>query len=82
MVGPKLLYLLRHGFLHFEDIELIVFDECHHCSGNHAYALVMREFYFRANGSLPRILGLTASPIKTKLSSFLSEEFLQVETMH
>ncbi|MFW0837421.1 MAG: helicase-related protein [Candidatus Komeilibacteria bacterium] len=43
-----------------EDIGLIVFDEVHHLSGNHAYARIA-EHYLSASQP-PLITGLTASP--------------------
>lgn len=60
---------LRHGLLRMEDFTAIVFDECHHVSGNDIYAQLLREFYAvwdtDVQGAVkPRILGLTASPLK------------------
>jgi ERCC4-related helicase len=66
---------LRRGFIKLTDFSFIVFDECHHCQGDHPYAGIMNEFYFDLkkklekdkkldrNLSLPKLMGLTASPI-------------------
>jgi ERCC4-related helicase len=59
-----LLSLLRHAQLSISDIDLIIFDECHHCVGNHPYAVIMNEFYHPAPSyTRPRIFGMTASPL-------------------
>lgn len=57
-----------------EEIDLLVFDECHHANQDHPYNLIMRDFWFHnfdPNQPLktrrPKVLGLTASPIKTKI---------------
>jgi len=63
---------LRHAFLTLEEVDLLVFDECHNTRSNSPYNMIMHEFYFRGKMDglrLPRILGLTASP-STQLSSF------------
>ncbi|KAL9655220.1 hypothetical protein ABK040_008995 [Willaertia magna] len=47
------------------DIQLIIFDECHHCKEKHPYQTIMSKFYKPRkflNQSVPRIIGLTASP--------------------
>ena len=55
---------------------MIVFDECHHADQSHFYNLIMTDFFFykyEVNGvrsKRPRILGLTASPIKKKVDNF------------
>ncbi|KAI6684308.1 hypothetical protein NL676_030221 [Syzygium grande] len=44
-------------------------DECHHARGKHPYACIMTEFYHPGlcrNMQVPRIFGMTASPIKSK----------------
>ena len=54
---------LQHAFVNMKEIALIVFDECHHTSGDHEYNKIMREYYFQVpQNHRPRILGLTASP--------------------
>ncbi|CAN1236287.1 Endoribonuclease Dicer homolog 2 [Linum grandiflorum] len=70
MTPQILLNSLRHGFLKLEFIKVLIFDECHHTSGNHPYACIMKEFYhpmMTANTcDVPRIFGMTASLIKSK----------------
>lgn len=44
---PIMLYrLLYTGFLKLSEIDMLIFDECHHCDQNHTYNLIMKEFYF------------------------------------
>ncbi|KAF1002409.1 endoribonuclease Dicer homolog 2-like isoform X2 [Apium graveolens] len=73
MTPQILLNALRHSFIKLETIKILIFDECHHARGRHPYACIMTEFYHRQvepnNSQLPRILGMTASPINTKGSS-------------
>lgn len=46
-----------------QQIGLLVFDEAHHCVGNHAYCQIMIDFYHTAAlQQRPQVLGLTASP--------------------
>jgi endoribonuclease Dicer len=56
-----------------QDLDLIIFDECHHTNQDHLYNLIMRDFFFHefvpGVTKRPRILGLTASPIKQKIDS-------------
>lgn len=76
VISQMFLNCLRRGFIKLTDFSFIVFDECHHCKGDHPYAGIMNEFYFDLkkkiekgakgidkNESLPKIMGLTASPI-------------------
>jgi hypothetical protein len=56
--------------MHYADIfqmsrfNLLVIDECHYATGNHAYAVVMKTFYHTTpKEQRPRVLGLTASPL-------------------
>ncbi|KAK3016702.1 hypothetical protein RJ639_005640 [Escallonia herrerae] len=72
MTPDILLRALRHSFLKLDMIQVLIFDECHNARGKHAYASIMTEFYDRLKsyGSrLPRIFGMTASPVKAKGSS-------------
>ena len=40
----------------------VIFDECHHLTGNHPYVDVMKKFTSQMLLHQPRIIGLTASP--------------------
>jgi endoribonuclease Dicer len=65
----KLYDTLLHGFIKIEEFDMIVFDECHHADQSHYYNLIMSDFFYykyedSATCKRPRILGLTASPIK------------------
>lgn len=42
MTPQILLDALRKSFLNFETFYLIVLDECHHATGNHPYAKIMK----------------------------------------
>ncbi|CAG9318366.1 unnamed protein product [Blepharisma stoltei] len=81
---------LRHGYLQMEQFDLLIYDECHHCKGEHPYFSIQTEFYFTSLKK-PKILGLTASPVvtgpkeikelKSELSDlclFLDSDFAQV----
>ena len=67
---------LIHGFIHLQQIALLVVDEAHHTIGQAPSNVVMQKFYHplrHLNSApapeLPHILGMTASPITTKLAS-------------
>ncbi|OMO99607.1 hypothetical protein CCACVL1_03710 [Corchorus capsularis] len=70
MTPQILLNCLRHSFFKINLIQVLIFDECHHARGKHPYASIMTEFYHQqlkaGESNLPRILGMTASPIKSK----------------
>lgn len=60
---------LARGFISIESINLLIYDECHHCQNDHPYALI-QYFYHRAKSSdRPRIFGMTASPVGSKKHS-------------
>ena len=45
--------LLSCGFLEISEIDMFVFDECHHCNFDHPYNLIMEEFYFYYKNNFP-----------------------------
>ncbi|EGF98772.1 uncharacterized protein MELLADRAFT_79606 [Melampsora larici-populina 98AG31] len=60
--------ILSKGFWTLENVSLLVFDEAHHCRKNHIYNQIMQVHYRRLDRDpdhrrVPKILGLTASPI-------------------
>ncbi|XP_012071444.1 dicer-like protein 4 isoform X2 [Jatropha curcas] len=71
MTPQILLYALSHSFIKMELISLLVFDECHHAQvkSSHPYAQIMKVFYKTNNGNLPRVFGMTASPVVGKGAS-------------
>ncbi|CAK9167068.1 unnamed protein product, partial [Ilex paraguariensis] len=85
MTPAILLDALRHSFLKLDMIKVLIFDECHNARGRHPYACIMMEFYHRQLASnhsqLPRIFGMTASPIKAKGSSSGSNYWKQISEL-
>ncbi|XP_066370004.1 endoribonuclease Dicer homolog 2a-like isoform X3 [Miscanthus floridulus] len=71
MTPQILLDNLRHSKFRLRDIPLLIFDECHHATGNSPYACIFKEFYHpqlksRPSDPIPRIFGMTASLINSK----------------
>ena len=74
----KLYDVLKHGFIKIEEFDMIVFDECHHAYQSPYYNLIMEDFFYfdicrDLSKKRPKILGLTASPIKEKVGDSFSE---------
>ncbi|ORY90629.1 hypothetical protein BCR35DRAFT_349581 [Leucosporidium creatinivorum] len=65
MTAAIYLNILNNAYYDLEQVSLIVFDEAHHATKKHPYSLIMKDHYrTKPPGSrLPRILGLTASPV-------------------
>jgi ERCC4-related helicase len=72
---PQILFdVLTHVFVRMQRLALLVFDEAHHCTGNHPAARILQQFYHPerlAGKVVPHILGLTASPISNEKSGGL-----------
>ncbi|KAI0016621.1 hypothetical protein F4780DRAFT_669124 [Xylariomycetidae sp. FL0641] len=64
-----LLDAITHAFVSIDRLSLIVFDEAHNCIGNHPGSKIMERYQLNKSAGLPipKILGLTASPV---ISSF------------
>ncbi|KAL2338481.1 hypothetical protein Fmac_012927 [Flemingia macrophylla] len=71
MTPQILVHNLSHCFIKMEMIALLIFDECHHAQvkSNHAYAEIMKVFYKSNSSKVPRIFGMTASPVVGKGAS-------------
>ena len=81
---PSIVYkLLSKGFLKISEINMLIFDECHHTNADHPYNKIMHEFYFFykkhpnkkdfKNIKLPIIIGLTASPLKSGIKGNIGD---------
>lgn len=78
MTHQLLLNALRTGVARITDIDLLVFDECHHARGNHPYALIMREFYDHCPlDQRPHVFGTTASPLNARQDPSVSVQNLK-----
>lgn len=57
--------LMHYGdMFRMSRFNLLIMDECHYCTGNHAFAIIMNKFYHTLpQEDRPHILGLTASPL-------------------
>ena len=68
MTAQILLNILNHFSSYFplSKINLLIIDECHHCTKNHPYHEIMRLFQGYKEEEQPRVLGLTASILKGK----------------
>lgn len=78
MTPQVLLRNLCHCFMRMETIALLIFDECHYAQleSNHPYAEIMKVFYDVKAAKVPRIFGMTASPICGKGASINSLQAL------
>ena len=52
----------ENRFVQISDISVLVFDEAHHCFGNHPYNQIMQHYKEARDRFKPLVLGLTASP--------------------
>ena len=74
--------LLHTGFLHLKNVNLVVFDECHHAVKNHDYVQIMKVFdSVPVCEDQPRILGLSASLLTRKIKpGQLMKQVQELET--
>lgn len=72
--------ILHGGFIHLRNVNLLVFDECHHAVKNHDYVQIMKMFDSCPNDR-PRILGLSASLLPNKCKpGELEKQIKKLET--
>jgi endoribonuclease Dicer len=55
------LNLLLHGYVQLPDVNLLIFDECHHAVNDQPMRQIMQQFEHCPRELQPRILGLTAT---------------------
>jgi endoribonuclease Dicer len=47
IIAKKFYDLLLHAFIRIDEIDLLIFDECHHADQDHLYNLIMKDFYYQ-----------------------------------
>jgi endoribonuclease Dicer len=72
---------LLHAFITMDRINLLIFDEAHHAKKDHPYARIIKDFYYQKNSTvqLPKIFGMTASPVDAKTD--VKKAAMELETI-
>lgn len=71
---------LHHSFISMDRINLLIFDEAHHAKKDHPYARIIKDFYvpqFKQGGLVPKIFGMTASPVDARVDVKKAAEELE-----
>lgn len=71
---------LQSAYIRIEQINLLIFDEAHHTKKNHPYARIIKDHYAAQEGTgarLPRIFGMTASPVDAQVDVKLAARELE-----
>ena len=80
MTADIFLNLRIHSHIQLSQVNLLIFDECHHAKKNHPYRQIMQRFDSKKADN-PKILGLTASVVNEKVKDFgnLESEIRELE---
>lgn len=57
MTSQILCDMITHGYIKVDDINLLIFDECHHAVEDHPMRLIMKHFDNYPMTKQPRVLG-------------------------
>jgi endoribonuclease Dicer len=68
------LNLVLHGYVQLPDVNLIIFDECHHAVNDQPMRQIMQQFEHCPRELQPRILGLTATLLNSNCKASRVEE--------
>ncbi|KAJ0183244.1 hypothetical protein K1T71_001220 [Dendrolimus kikuchii] len=68
MTSQILADMFTHAYIRVEDINLLIFDECHHAVDDHPMHQVMTHFEGCPSHKQPRILGLTATLLNANVT--------------
>ena len=72
--------LLHHKYIHLSQVNLLIFDECHHAKNNHYYKQIMQVFDDYPRDAHPKVMGLTASVVSGKVKpSKIESELKELE---
>lgn len=61
--------IIRHGYITLDQLNLIVFDECHNATKKHPMSQLMSLYQRVPSGAKPRIIGLSGSLLSTYVKS-------------
>lgn len=67
MTAQIFLDLLNHAYIKLTQVNLLIFDECHHAKKEHQYRQITQAFKEYHKDDLPKIIGLTASVVNGKV---------------
>ena len=77
MTAQIFLDLLLHSYILLSQVNLLIFDECHHAKKNDPYRQIMQCFSDCPQRSLPKVMGLTASIVNGKVKPYKIESEIQ-----
>ena len=69
MTAQIFLNLLSHTFIKLSQVNLLIFDECHHAKKKHPYRQIMQFFIGCETEDCPKVLGLTAAVVHRKVKA-------------
>ena len=69
MTAQIFLDLLTHAYIKLSQVNLLIFDECHHAKKEHPYRKITQALnaYYKDHDLRIKIMGLTASVVKGKV---------------
>jgi len=68
------LNMLMHGYVQLSEVNLLIFDECHHAVNDQPMRQIMQQFENCPRELQPRILGLTATLLNSNCKAERVEE--------
>jgi endoribonuclease Dicer len=68
------LNMLLHGYVQLSEVNLLIFDECHHAVNDQPMRQIMQQFDNCPRELQPRILGLTATLLNSNCKAERVEE--------
>lgn len=80
MTAQIFLDLLNHAYIKLSQVNLLIFDECHHAKKVHPYKQITQVFNECPKDDRPKIMGLTASVVNGKVKPWsLQSEITDLE---
>ncbi|XP_028170236.1 endoribonuclease Dicer isoform X1 [Ostrinia furnacalis] len=77
MTSQILCDMITHSYIKIDDINLLIFDECHHAVEDHPMRMIMKHFDNWPVSKQPRVLGLTATLLNANVSIGKVEDTLR-----